>query len=235
MNYTISLAGVPLALPLEREEAARYFSRFAAEGDGLRVAPIPEEVWDFWRSLGKPVDAFGEYSVLSLTVSDALLPQQRCVLHGAAFSYLGKAWAICANPGVGKTTILRQLMQLAPEVAVISGDRPIVALDEDAVRLHPSPWNGKENMYGAPAAPLGGLIFLRRAEENKIEPLSPARAVFPLLPSLVCSYETEALIRQYAAFMDKLLSRVPAVALLDRDAPEAAAALLQYLNEVSQS
>ena len=234
MNCNISLAGCDLTLPLEREEAAKYFSRFASEQPGIPVAAIQDYVWDFWKSLGKPVDAFGEYSLSSLTVSDALLPAKRCVLHGAAFSFHGKAFAICAVPGVGKSTILRHLIQLAPEVGVISGDRPVVELREDEVWLHPSPWNGKENWYGAPAAPFAGLIFLKRDQENLVKPLTPAQSVYPLLPSLVCSQETEALLLQYAGFADALLKRVPSAALLDLDPDGAARTLLQHLKEVTE-
>ena len=98
------------------------------------------------------------------------------------------------------------------------------------VLVHPSPWNGKENWYGAPAAPLGGLLLLSRGEEDRLEPCPPDQAVWPMLASLVCSYADETLLRQLADFLDTLLRRIPVLRLYD-NTPDGAARLLSEAME----
>ena len=156
-------------------------------------------------------DAFVEYRGLIGLSSQLLLRYRCCVFHAAAFSWQGRAWLLTAPAGTGKTTQILNWQRLFPgEIGIISGDMPILEAREDgSVWVHPSSWNGKENLYGAPAAPLGGLILLRQGQEDRMLPLPPRDAVVPLLRMFFAPLETEEEIRQLASLLESVLLAAP--------------------------
>lgn len=199
-------------------------------GDPSNALSVLPSEWAFWSgTIGAP-DAHAEYSLFSIVASDALLAKGCCLLHAAAFSFRGRAWLICAHPGVGKSTQLRLLQELWPgEFSVICGDRPLLQPSESGFLVCPTPWNGKENWHGADAAPLAGILCLSRAEKDELLRLPPRGLVLPLFDSLICSRETEDLVRQMAAFENSLLEAVPGFAFRDADIPSSAVMLHDML------
>ena len=185
------------------------------------VAAVTAMDWDFWKKLHVLPSAYIEYSSLTGSCSDVLLMHNRCAFHAVALRYRDRAWLIAAGSGVGKTTQLLTLQKLDPgEFAVISGDRPILELlDDGGVFVHPSPWNGKEELYGAEGAPLAGIICLSRGEEDIVETVEPKKAVIPIYQAVIQTGETEDGINRAAAFADALLSRIPLWNMINRDVP----------------
>ena len=158
-------------------------------------------------------------------------------MHAAAFRDEEKAWLIAADPGVGKSTQIRTLQELYPGTfSVVCGDRPVLQLMEDGmVMVHPSPWNGKEFWGGADAAPLAGIICLRRGEEDAVHMLRRKDAVIPVYGSLIHTAICEDIIRRAAAFADALLQGVPVWDFVNRDIPGSTELLYQkVLREESE-
>ena len=137
------------------------------------------------------------------------------VFHVAAVEAEGRAWLIAAPSGGGKTTQLLNWLASGdlPEPRVISGDMPVLELAEDGtVTVHPSPWNGKEGLGGAPAAPLGGIVFLEKAaagEPDSIRMLTPAERIEKCFGQFVCLPDTEDQIRGLAELADAVLGGYP--------------------------
>lgn len=226
-DFTIELDTVPIGCSARFPETERFFGPWRSEREPLEGARVSQPAWDFWPSTGKPVDADAEASLFSMACSDALLSHSRCLFHAVALRCGGKAWLISAPPGVGKSSLYQALRQAHPEhVDIINGDRPLLALTTPGqVRVCPSPWNGKENWHGAPESPLGGILLLRRAEEDGLLPVRPGAAVLSCLTSLICTRLDETQIRLAAAFLDRVLELAP-VYLLKDHALDAAAGLL---------
>ena len=221
-TITVSLGGMAISCRLKYDEAARYFERYMIPTDpAAPAAAVTALDWDFWKKLHVSPSAYIEYSSLTGSCSDLLLLHDRCAFHAVALRHRDRAWLIAAGSGVGKTTQLYTLQKLYPgEFSVISGDRPILELlDDGGVFVHPSPWNGKEELYGAEGAPLAGIICLRRGEEDLVEAVEPKRAVVPIYQGVIQTGETEDEIRHAAAFADALLSRVPIWDMSNRDVP----------------
>ena len=163
--------------------------------------------------------------------SDSLLQFSRCVVYAAAFRDAKKAWIIAADPGVGKSTQIRTLQGLyAGSFSVICGDRTILELsDDDLVIAHPSPWNGKEFWGGAEAAPLAGIICLRRGEVDRITRLNIKQAVMPVYRSLIHSAINGDVICKAASFTEELLHRVPVWEFVNKDVPKSTRLLYQQI------
>ena len=80
--------------------------------------------------------------------------------------------------GAGKTThYLRWKLRYGEELRLLNGDKPLLEIPpEGAITVHPSPWYGKEGMQQYFSGPLGGIILLEKAVENRTRTASAARA-----------------------------------------------------------
>ena len=163
-------------------------------------------------------EAYTEYMALCVQASDALLPHRRCVFHGTAFIWRGRAWIFTAPSGTGKTTQYILWKSLYGEqIQMLNGDKPILAWAEDGqIWVYPSPWTGKEGMGRGEAAPLGGGIYLAQGRENTIAPLAPAQAAAPLFCQFLFSAATAAAVEQACALEEQLLATVPVWLLVNR-------------------
>lgn len=233
-SHTIELGGVPLTVRVEYRESGDYFARYEVDNAApAAVLSASEEDWRYMQRSGFARCAHTEVGILTATASDALLPYDRMILHAAAFSFRGRAWLIAAAPGVGKSTQLRYLRELYPgEFSVICGDRPVLQRrDDGSFLVYPSPWNGKENWHGAPAAPLAGILCLRRGETTSITVMKNRDAVIPVFASLISAHETEETIRRLSALEDALLRAVPVYEYVNGGVPDSTRYFYHFLTE----
>lgn len=222
------IAGKTLKLRTRYQEALNYFPEAPRlhTWDDCPVVFIPDLDWKDYISSGWADSPHTEYSMLTPYISDALMEYDRVVMHGVALRYRDRAYLIIAHSGVGKSTQARCLQELRPgEFSVICGDRPVLEfrrgdLTENSIVVHPSPWNGKENWYGAPAAPLAGLILLERGSENKLNALSSKEAVLTTFPHFIQTYWDPEKVRKSAAMETLLLSSVPIWKLTSFQVPD---------------
>ena len=226
----ITLGGAVLRCHLRYDETADYFGAFLCPLDpAAPLAEVTDLDWAFWARNGAKPGPYLEYSSLTGSCSDQLLSMDRCAFHAVALAYRDRAWLIAAGSGVGKTTQLRTLQALCPgEISVICGDRPILELRSDGgVFVHPSPWNGKEAIGGAPGAPLAGIICLRRGASDLVETIPPRDAAIPVYQGIIQTGETEEGIRRGAAFAEALIDRVPVWRMVNRDVPGSTKLLME--------
>ena len=231
---SIEVSGVKIRLELKFAETADTFREFKIVDTAVATqVKLTELDWKLLSMDGYEPDAHIEYSGLTAPISDALLPFDRCVIHAAAVRYRDRAWLLAGPSGVGKSTQIRSLQSLEPGAfGVICGDRPVLELREDgSVMVWPSPWNGKENWYGAEAAPLAGIILIQRGEESKVELLSPRDAVVPVYAQLIQTGESVETMQLAARFEDRLLQAVPTHRLTASDIPTSGQALYAHLQQ----
>ena len=211
-------------------DTARYFQtdpNGPVPTDCMPVTVHPE-AWQELSDAGIELCAHTEYSVLTAFISDALLPLGCVVFHAVALRWRGRAWLICAESGVGKSTQARWLRRLRPEeFGVISGDRPILSFQANEITVHPSPWNGKEDWHGADAAPLAGLILLERGEENRLASMTDKEAALPMYPHFIQTAWEADKIRKVAELETRLLSSVPIWKLTTHQVPDSTRLLLE--------
>lgn len=198
------------------------------------VAGLGDWEWNATTAAGMPVNAYTEYTVLTAFVSDALLEADRVIFHGVALRWRDRAWLITAPSGVGKSTQFKHLSALRPgEFSVICGDRPVLefrpadAAATGGIWVHPSPWNGKESWQGAEPAPLGGIISLRRGEENSLKAVSPRDIALEIFPQFLQSCREAENIRRVAALETRMLEAVPLWRLTTFQVPDSTKLLLE--------
>ncbi len=98
---------------------------------------------------------------------------------------------------------------------------------EGSILVHPSHWNGKENWYGAEAAPLAGVILLQRGEENALAALSPREAALRAYAQVIQACADSEKMRKAADLTTKLLNSVPIWQLTSYQVPDSTKLLLE--------
>lgn len=227
-TYALTLAGATVGCSFTFPDTFRCFGDYICgyyEGEGQKLSPATREDWE---RLNGSFDTFAEYSAFTVPVSDALLKTGRCIIHAAAFRFEDRAYLIAAPSGVGKSTQVRTLMELYPdEIAVISGDRPVLEATEDGIMVHPSPWNGKEGWCGAEAAPLAAIILLERGDENSIRAIPSKNGVVRVFTSLFMDAESEDGILRAASFTDTVLKHTPVWEYVNAGVPDSSRMLYE--------
>lgn len=173
-----------------------------------------------------------EYYACTSAVSDALLPRG-CIFHGAAFRLRGKAYLFTGVSGVGKSTQLKNWMKGFPgEIGVINGDKPALSCDDSGtITVYPSPWTGKENMHGADAAPLAGIICLKQGPENKVV-RGQLKDIVPFLYNRVfADVNTREDAERVGAFTEALIKATPVFVMTNRGDMDSTAMIRQTLLE----
>ena len=164
-------------------------------------------------------DGNTEFGMAVYRASDALLHENRCVIHAAAFLWHERAYLLAADSGVGKTTQIKNWMALYnTETQIINGDKPILRKECDGtVTVHPSPWKGKEEWGDDTlSAPLGGIIILQQGNKNTIQHLAPAYIVARLLSYCFSSFETSESIHALCQMEDAILRSTPVWRLVNK-------------------
>lgn len=213
MEYRIELAGIPLRLETENALAEHVLDGFRTEKPAKATAASSAERIKQWKVVlaeGTP-EWVAEYNELAAEASEALLPFGRCVFHGAAFVWREKAWIFTAPSGVGKTTqYALWKMQYKDEVTMLNGDKPVLECRADGgIYVHPSPWQGKEDIGSMCSARLGGIICLTRGEENSIRRMRAGEALIPVFSQIIYYAENEKTADQALKIAEQILTTVP--------------------------
>lgn len=153
-------------------------------------------------------EAYVEYMELCPVLSSALLPFGRAIFHAVAFLWQGRAWLLTAPSGTGKSTQYCQWKLLyGDQLQIINGDKPIVYEQDGDVYVTSSPWTGKEMMSQRLAAPLGGVLCLEQAEENRIRRLRAREAVGPLYAQFLYDHAGSEEVRAVCRLVEAMLRR----------------------------
>ncbi len=109
-------------------------------------------------------------------------------IHSASFLYQDRVYLISAKSGTGKSTHI-SLWEQEYGVQPINGDLNLLSLNPDgkAIVLG-SPWCGTSKITTAATYPLGGILFLSRANDDTVSPLSADKALLNLMSrNIICS------------------------------------------------
>lgn len=210
MNVTITLAGIPIGLKLTYPDYLPFYEPYlTTEKPVARAGMTADEInAALGRYANDTAPEYVEHVELCPRLSNVLLEHDRAFFHAAAFVWREKAWLFTAPPGIGKTTQYLLWKRLyGDEVCILNGDKPILECSENGITVHPSPWNGKENMGGRTSAPLGGIIILEQAEENSIQ-RQGKEAIIPLFKQFLFLPNCDA-VKAVFEIEDKMLRSAP--------------------------
>ena len=114
----------------------------------------------------------------------ATADRQTVLFHAAVVSYENKGYMFLGPSGMGKSTHARLWLQHIAGTELVNDDNPVVRLTDDVFSVYGSPWSGKTPCYRNVSYPLGGIVLLSQAPQNKIKRLGGLQAYAALVQSI---------------------------------------------------
>jgi hypothetical protein len=104
--------------------------------------------------------------------------------HSSVIVYGDRAILFLGESGTGKSTHTRLWLENIGEAQLLNDDSPVLAIENGKPYVFGSPWSGKTPCYIARRFPLGALVRLSQAPQNRMHRLSIPEALAALQPSL---------------------------------------------------
>lgn len=129
------------------------------------------------------------------------------ILHSASFLYRGKAWLFSGPSGTGKSTHTNLWHDLL-QVPLLNGDLNVLALVNGQPMIHGLPWCGTSKICDPASYPLGGIILLRQAMDDRVEELSADKKRLLVLQRLISPTWTPEMLSANLDLVDELADKI---------------------------
>lgn len=131
------------------------------------------------------------------------------MLHASAVELDGKAYLFSGPSGMGKSTHTRLWQTEFPGARVFNDDKPALRRLDGIWYAYGTPWCGKDGININLKAPLAGICFLRRGNENRIRRLSEIEAAMAVISQTNRRFRTEEGLGVMTELVNALVLDVP--------------------------
>ena len=150
------------------------------------------------------------------------------MLHASAVIYNGHALVFSAPSGVGKST-QADLWARYEHTPILNGDKVIISADHTACTAYGGPIAGTSNIFNDLSAPVGGIVMIRQAQENKIEELTPRKKWMALYAEAIKSTWDQEYNAALLSILNTVSADVPVISMACLPDESAVRCLQQYL------
>ena len=120
---------------------------------------------------------FSLNSVIMLLFAFATERKNTLMMHSSVVMKDGKGYLFLGKSGTGKSTHSQLWINNLEGCELLNDDNPVLRLEENGeTRVYGSPWSGKTPCYRNLNYPVGAIVDLHQAKENKIRRLSIVEA-----------------------------------------------------------
>lgn len=126
---------------------------------------------------------FAINNALMLLYAFASAPFRALEMHASVVMNGGRGFLFLGRSGTGKSTHSRLWLQHIPGTELLNDDNPVLRVVDGGVRVYGSPWSGKTPCYKALDVPVGAIVRLRQAPENRIARLNMVGAYASVMAS----------------------------------------------------
>ena len=148
------------------------------------------------------------------------------MLHSSAVELDGRAYLFSGPSGMGKSTHARLWAEILPNARIFNDDKPALRQKDGVWCTYGTPWSGKNGININICAPVAGICFLKRGENNEMRRLSKIEAASAIFSQTINAFPTPEILDRLLRIIDGLLECVPIYELKCKAEPEAA--LLSY-------
>jgi hypothetical protein len=235
--YEAIYAGHIIRFSFHHNETKRCFRTYLrpSESDDYDVRATESEIKRVQRLLPQDAkESYAEYRCLIGLTARELLKYDCCIFHSVSFLFQGQVFLLTGPSGVGKSTqYLNWQSEYPDEIMMISGDMPVLERRLDgSIWVHPTSWNGKENIGNKVSGPAAGIIILEQGKENRIERLIVRDAVLPVLEQFAVLPENEVQIRALGRIADQILRCIPVWKMVNTGDTDSTALLRAVLSKI---
>ncbi len=121
-------------------------------------------------------------SMLRMMFAQAVLFHNGIAVHSSTVVKDGKAWMFMGKSGTGKSTHSRLWKKAFPDCELLNDDNPVLRLESEGLVAYGSPWSGKTPCYKDALAPVGGIVRLEQAAENRFRLQEDVDSFVTILP-----------------------------------------------------
>ena len=150
-------------------------------------------------------------------------------IHSASICYADRAWLFSASSGTGKSTHNNVWNQLYG-TEIINGDLNLLSIEDGRPVVHGIPWCGTSEMFDKRTLPLGGIVLLKRGEEDAVEELPPDKQALLVMQRFISPIWTGTQLKASARFAQKLSGQVPVCRLHCTKNPSAAETMKAWID-----
>lgn len=220
-NCTLRIYDEEYRLTIRSADEATIVCPFVLEGE------VAEYYTNLFAEGHKPNSVMFDHA-LCFAFSFATLPHKTLLLHSSVVVKDGRAVMCLGESGTGKSTHTRLWLENVEATERLNDDGPVVRVGADGkVLVYGSPWSGKGAVYKAECYPIGGILRLSQAPENRISKLPRIAAFGALLPSTLPTLQKEErTLDHICGALSEIIVAVPLYALACL--PNAEAAYLSY-------
>lgn len=129
-------------------------------------------------------------------------------LHASAVMLGGKAYLFSANSGTGKSTHTEKWCRLFG-AKYLNDDKPALRRIDGTWFAYGTPWSGKHDLSSPEGAPLGGIAFLKRGQENSIRAMPAVDAVKYFMSQSLWRLEDKVSMEKQLVLVDDILRKIP--------------------------
>ena len=166
-----------------------------------------------------------------LSMERFLLKKDGFLLHSSVIQWQGRGILFSAPSGTGKST-QAELWHRERGAEILNGDRGLIRRTDSGFMVYGSPYAGTSGIIKDAAAPIGAIVVLSQAPENRVERLTAPEAFRRLYrESTVLSWDTDFTDGITQLLADFVVS-VPVFHLACTPTPSAVAALEEELSKV---
>lgn len=225
MNFNVKLADIVLEISSKYDTLSEYCREYLIEecakmkeqGEENAVQQIlitQEDIEaEYARIMQSEKDMYTPQYMENLAtlrkIADIMPIYNRFLMHGAVLSWKNDGYMFTAPSGTGKSThVALWKKYLGDEVKIINGDKPILAVQQNEIRVYGTPWAGKERWQTNISVPLKGICFIKQGNENKIHTITPKEAL-PMLIHQVYFTENPEQAGKTMELLNRLFQYVP--------------------------
>lgn len=159
----------------------------------------------------------------------ALLHYRAVIIHASYIIFDGHAILFTAPSGGGKST-QADLWQKYESAQIINGDRAVIKKEDDGWYVHSLPLCGSSGICVNKSAKLRAVVSLNKADENRVEKLTPRQKLNILMNQLSFEAYKKDNFDEILNFIDEMISQVEIISLDCTPDEQAVKELKQYLN-----
>lgn len=157
------VSGVPICGLLEMSRDFRL-GRLFATGDGR-------------------AQAFAINNALMLLFAFRSAKKSALEMHASVVMRGGRGFLFLGRSGTGKSTHSGLWLKYIEGTELLNDDNPVLRIVDGCARVYGTPWSGKTPCYKAQDVPVGAIVRLTQAKENRITRLSTVAAYASVMSS----------------------------------------------------
>lgn len=165
----------------------------------IQIDYLPQQGVDLTKTAGL---------ISTLGLETLLLGFDALILHSSFISWEGTGILFSAPSGTGKST-QAGLWQKHAGADILNGDRACIRRTAEGWRAYGMPYAGSSDIFRNESVPLGAIVILRQAPENRIRRVGPREAFGSLMPEFSIHRWDAEFMNRALDLVSELLGRIP--------------------------